>query len=72
MHAMHLLNQVLGENLLWTQWISFSVSVSLFGILVIYSNLIPEPIKRVFKYGKAAERHVTGIKKLRKIELPKR
>ena len=69
---MNVLNQLLGHNLLWAQWISFTASVSLFGILVIYSNLIPEPIKRIFKYGKAAERHVSGMKKLRKIELPKR
>ena len=65
-------NHLFLDNLLWTQWMSFSASVSLFGLLVIYSNLIPEPIKRIFKYGKAAERHVIGMKKLRKIELPKR
>lgn len=70
--TMMIFNHLFLDNLLWTQWMSFSASVSLFGLLVIYSNLIPEPIKRIFKYGKAADRHVIGMKKLRKIELPKR
>uniref|UniRef100_T1L373 Uncharacterized protein n=1 Tax=Tetranychus urticae TaxID=32264 RepID=T1L373_TETUR len=61
------------QNLLWIEWISFSASVSLIGILVIYySNIVPEGVQRIFKYGKAAELHVQGIKKCNKIELPKR
>jgi len=68
-----LLNEVLTQNLLWAEWISFSACVSLFGILVIYySNLVPEAIKRVFKYGKAADLHVDALKVLHKFELPKR
>jgi hypothetical protein len=68
------LNVLLSHNLLWAEWISFSACVSLFGILVIYySNLVPEVIKRAFKYGKAADLHVDGIKKwYHMIELPKR
>lgn len=68
-------NEVFSSNLLWAEWISFSASVSLIGILVIFcSNIVPEAIQRVFKYGKAADLHVTsdGIKQLHKIELPKR
>lgn len=61
------------QNLLWAEWISFSASVSLIGVLVLYcSNLVPEGLQRAFKYGKAAELHGIGLKKLHKIELPKR
>lgn len=62
------------QNLLWIEWISLSFSVSFIGVVVIFcSNVVPEGIQRVFKYGKAAELHVPSIKKLiHKIELPKR
>lgn len=74
MDTILLLNEVLSQNLLWAEWVSFSACVSLFGILVIYySNLVPEVIKRAFKYGKAADLHVDGLKKrYHLIELPKR
>lgn len=52
------INELLYSNLLWAEWISFSSSVALFGILIIYySSLVPESIQRVFKYGKAADLH---------------
>lgn len=74
MDTILLLNEVLSQNLLWAEWVSFSACVSLFGILVIYySNLVPEVISRAFKYGKAADLHVDGLKKrYHLIELPKR
>ncbi|RWS23674.1 polyprenol reductase-like protein [Leptotrombidium deliense] len=61
------------KNLLWAEWISFSSIVTVVGLLVIYySKLVPEAFHRIFKYGKAAELHDGAIKKLNKIELPKR
>lgn len=52
------INELLYTNLLWAEWISFSSSVALFGILIIYySSLVPESVQRVFKYGKAADLH---------------
>lgn len=66
------LNEMLTKNLLWAEWISYSAFVTLIGILVIfYSHLVPEPIKRIFKYGKAAGAHA-NVKKLHRLEVPKR
>ncbi|KAI1307999.1 Polyprenol reductase [Halotydeus destructor] len=65
---------MLAANLLWAEWISLSALVSLIGFLVIYANkTVPDTLQRVFKYGKAAELHTkSSIKKLHRIELPKR
>jgi len=67
-------NALLSQNLLWLEWISLSFSVSFLGVVVIYcSSVVPEGIQRIFKYGKAADLHVPGIKMLiHRIELPKR
>jgi hypothetical protein len=64
---------IIASNLLWAEWISFSASVSLFGILTLYySSFMPEALQRIFRYGKTAESRVDDIKKLHKIEIPKR
>lgn len=56
-------------TLLWLEWSIGSISVLISGLLVInYSDLLPNFINRVVKYGKSAEAH----DKLKFLELPKR
>lgn len=62
---------LLFDSLLWTEWISFILSVGIFGIFVLFEDtLIPDQFQRVYKYGKAAESHQKST--LNKLELPKR
>lgn len=62
---------ILFDSLLWTMWISFILSVGTLGIFVLFEDaLIPDQIKRVYKYGKSAEVHQKST--LNKLELPKR
>lgn len=56
-------------TLLWLEWSIGSVLVCLSGLLVLnYSELLPNFIHRIVKYGKSAEAH----DKLKFLELPKR
>lgn len=56
-------------TLLWLEWSIGSVLVCISGLLVInYSDLLPNFINRIVKYGKSAEAH----DKLQFLELPKR
>lgn len=54
---------------LWLEWSIGSVLVCISGLLVLnYSDLLPNFIHRIVKYGKSAEAHET----LQFLELPKR
>jgi len=56
-------------TLLWLEWSIGSVLVCFSGLLVLnYSDLLPNFVHRIVKYGKSAESH----DKLRFLELPKR
>ncbi|KAG9511057.1 Polyprenol reductase [Fragariocoptes setiger] len=64
------------NNWLWAEWATFSILVSIFGILVLYfSNSLPSAIHRIVKYGKSANVPVKSVKtvtRLKKFEIPKR
>lgn len=56
-------------TLLWLEWSIGSVLVCVSGLLVLnYSDLLPNFVNRIVKYGKSAEAH----QKLQFLELPKR
>lgn len=58
-------------NLLWAEWISFSASVSLLGLLCLQcSQLVPETLQLVFRYGKTVERVENKVYKT--LEIPKK
>ena len=46
----------MSSNLLLAEWLSFSLSVALLGLLCLRGqHLVPESLQRVFKYGKTAD-----------------
>lgn len=56
-------------TLLWLEWSIGSMLVCISGLLVLnYSDLLPNFVNRIVKYGKSAEAH----DKLQFLELPKR
>lgn len=56
-------------NILWLEWSIGSLLVCISGLLVLnYSDLLPNFIHRIVKYGKSANSH----SKLQFLELPKR
>ena len=59
------------QPLLWIQWISFSLSIGIYGLLVLFPNVpMPDEIRRFYKYGKAADLHRKSL--LSMLDLPKR
>lgn len=58
-------------GLLWAQWLGFSLSVGLYGLLVLFPGLpIPDELRRFYKYGKAAQSHRKST--FTTLDLPKR
>ena len=62
---------ILFDNFLWTQWISFSLSIGVFGIFCFIEDALPDSLKRIYKYGKVADSHQkSSLASI--LELPKR
>lgn len=64
------MQSILFDSLLRTEWISFILSIGVFGVFVLFENNIPDALKRIYKYGKSAEPHQKST--LNKLEIPKR
>lgn len=66
---MSILSSIDSCTLLWLEWSIGSILVGVSGLLVLnYSDLLPNFVHRMVKYGKSAESH----EKLQFLEMPKR